>query len=453
MPDVPPVKGRRRILVLGGGYVGLYTAMRLQRLLRPQIEAGTVVVTVVDRRSYMTYQPFLPEASSGNIEPRHTVVPLRRALSHCEVLTARFESLDHDRRCARIVPLHGPELDIPYEHVVLALGSVARVLDIPGLKDQGIGFKTIEEAAYLRNQVLHSMDVADSTPDPERRRKALTFTFVGGGYAGVEAFAELADMAEAACRLYTTIRPGELRFVLVEATERILPEVDLDMAEYTVAELRGRGLEVKLSTRMTSCVDGRVELSDGDAFDSDTIVWTAGVRANPRLADTGLPLNDKGGAVRCTPELQVEGHRGVWAAGDCASVPDLTRPGRTLPPSAQHAVRQAPVLAGNIVASLRGESLTPYRHAYAGSVASLGLYKGVAQVYGVKLRGLPAWLMHRAYHLGRVPTLNRKARVLGDWMLAAAFRRDIVSLGALATPFWEFREVSARGDDTGHRHD
>lgn len=452
VPPPPPVTGPRRILVLGGGYVGLYTALRLQKRLRRRIADGEVVVTVVDPRSYMTYQPFLPEASSGSIEPRHVVVPLRRVLPHCEVLTARFESLDHDRRCARIVPLHGPAFDLPYEHVVMAVGSVARLLPIPGLAEVGVGFKTIEEATFLRNQILHSMDVADSTPDPERRRRALTFCFVGGGYAGVEAFAELADLAEAACSLYRTISPGELRFVLVEATDRILPEVDLDMAEYTLDLLRDRGLDVRLGTLLTSAEDGHVVLSDGEEFETDTLVWTAGVKANPRVERTGLPQSDKG-AVLCSTELEVEGRPGAWSAGDCAAVPDLTRPGRFCAPSAQHAVRQAPVLADNIVASLDGKPRKQYKHGYAGSVASLGLYRGVAQIYGVKLRGMPAWFMHRTYHLSRVPTLNRKVRVLSDWTLALFFKREIVSLGSLATPFREFRQVSARGEDMAHAHD
>ncbi len=443
--------GPRRVLILGGGYVGLYTAMRLQSTLRREINAGEVVVTVVDPRSYMTYQPFLPEAASGSIEPRHVVVPLRRVLRRCEIVNARFESLDHERRCARVAPLHGPAHDIPYDQVVLALGSVARTLPIPGLADHGIGFKTIEEATFLRNQVLHSLDVADATTDPDRRRRSLTFCFVGGGYAGVEAFAELADMAEHACPLYSTITPADLRFVLVEATNRVLPEVDLDMAEYTIEQMRSRGLEIRLNTRLESAVDGHVRLSDGEEFDTDTLVWTAGVKANPRVAQTGLPLTDRG-AVVCGTDLRVEGVEGAWAAGDCSAVPDLTQPGKLCAPSAQHAVRQAPVLGDNIAAVLRGRPLRQYKHAYAGSVASLGLYKGVAQVYGVKLKGFPAWFMHRTYHLSRVPTLNRKARVVSDWTLALLFRREIVSLGSFAEPFREFRQVSARGEDMGHDH-
>jgi NADH dehydrogenase len=386
----------------------------------------------------MTYQPVLPEASAGALEPRHVVVPLRRVLRGCEIINARVVSLDHEARCVRLEPVSGPSYDSPYDTVVIALGSIVRTLPIPGLAELGVGFKTVEEAIYLRNQVLYCLDVAESTHDPERRARALSFVFVGGGYAGVEAMAELEDMARSATRYYRTITPEDLRFVLVEATDRILPEVGADMGQYTVDELRRRRIEVKLQTRLESCVDGEIVLSDGTRFTSDTLVWTAGVKSNPVIAGFGLPLDEKG-RLRCTPDLRVDGVPGAWSAGDDAAVPDLTKPGSFTGPSAQHAVRQARRMADNIIASLRGEPLTDYRHAYVGSVATLGLHKGVAEVYGVKVRGWPAWFMHRTYHLSRMPTLNRKVRVVADWTLALFFRREIVSLGSLSMPFREFQ--------------
>lgn len=433
-----------RILVLGGGYVGLYTALRLQSKLR----RGEATVTVVEPRSYMTYQPFLPEASAGSLSPRHVVVPLRRVLTGCEVVNARVVSLDHARRTARLDPIDGPEYDVEYDVVVVAVGSVARTLPIPGLADEGVGFKTIEEAIYLRNQVLHCLDVAESTDDPERRRRALTFCFVGGGYAGVEALAELEDLARDATRYYKKVSADDLRFVLVEASGRILPEVGADMGEYTVRQLTERGIDVRLNTRLESCVKGEVVLSDGATFESDTIVWTAGVKANPALSHfEGLPLDDRG-RLRCAPTLQVIGVDGAWGAGDTAAVPDLANPGQDCSPSAQHAVRQAKRLADNIVATLRGKPVREYRHRHVGSVASLGLHKGVAQVYGIKLKGWPAWFMHRTYHLSRVPTLNRKLRVVTDWTLALFFKREIVSLGSIAMPFHEF-EAAAGATSAG----
>ncbi|MEO7981278.1 MAG: NAD(P)/FAD-dependent oxidoreductase [Sporichthyaceae bacterium] len=433
---------RTRILVVGGGYVGMYTAIRLQRRLGKEIRAKRVEVIVVDPRSYMTYQPFLPEAAAGSVEPRHVVVPLRRVLDKCEVLTGRVESIDHERRTARILPVRGPAYDLSYEIVVVAPGSIARTLPIPGLAEQGIGFKQVEEAIALRNQVLEKLDIATTITDHAVRRKLLTFVFVGGGYSGIEALAELEDMVMYATRYYPDLAKSEIRFVLVEATGRILPEVGEDMGRYTVRELMKRKIDVRLNTRLESCVDGHVVLSDGAEMDAETIVWTAGVKANPMLARTGFPLDEKG-RVTCRADLRVEGVDGAWSAGDGAAVPDLTGPpGAKTGPSAQHAVRQAKVLGDNIARVLNGRAPEPYAHKYVGSVASLGLYKGVAQVYGVKLRGFPAWFMHRTYHVSRVPTLNRKVRVILDWTLALFFRRDIVSLGSLQRPREEFSEAS-----------
>jgi NADH dehydrogenase len=433
---------RTRILIVGGGYVGMYTALRLQKKLRAELKAKRVEIVVVDPRSYMTYQPFLPEAAAGSVEPRHVVVPLRRVLDKCEILTGRFMSLDHDRRVARIQPNRGDAFDLSYEVVVVAPGSIARTLPIPGLAEQGIGFKQVEEAIALRNQMLDKLDIAASVTDHAARKKLLTFVFVGGGYAGIEALAELEDMVSYATRYYPDLSKADIRFVLVEASNRILPEVGEDLGRYTVRELMKRKIEVRLNTRLESCVDGHIVLSDGEEFDAETLVWTAGVKANPVLAQTGLPLDEKG-RVRCRPDLRVEGVEGAWSAGDGAAVPDLTAgPGVTTTPSAQHAVRQAKVLGDNIALVLNGRSPNAYAHKHVGSVASLGLHKGVAQVYGVKLRGFPAWFMHRTYHVSRVPTLNRKVRVVLDWTLALFFRRDIVSLGSLQRPREEFSEAT-----------
>ena len=433
---------RPKILVVGGGYVGLYTALRLRKKLR----RGEADITVLDPRSYMTYQPFLPEAAAGSLEPRHVVVSLRGELRGVHVVTGRLTALRHVDRTACITPETGDAFETTYDHVVMALGSVARTLPIPGLLEQGIGFKQVEEAIALRNHVIDRLDVAASLRG-EQRRKALTFVFVGGGYAGIEALAELEDMARAALAFHEGIRPDELRFVLVEASGRILPEVGPDMGVYTVAQLRSRDIDVRLETRLESCVDGHVVLSDGTELDADTLVWTAGVKAHPVLAWTDLPLDDRG-RLRCAADLRVVDEHGAvvtgaWGAGDCAAVPDLTGPaGATCSPSAQHAVRQAKVLGDNLVATIRGQAVEVYRHKHVGSVASLGLHKGVAQVYGVKLKGWPAWFMHRTYHMSRMPTLNRKVRIVLDWTLALFFRRELVALGRLQNPRAEFRAAA-----------
>jgi NADH:ubiquinone reductase (H+-translocating) len=432
---------RTRIVVLGGGYVGMYTAIGLERRLNPA-EAS---ITVIDPRSYMTYQPFLPEAASGSLSPRQVVVPLRRVLKRSLVLTAMVVSIDNSRKRVTVRPLEGEDYEVSYDVLVVALGSVARTLDIPGLADWATGFKNVEEAIELRNGVIECLDIAESARDEKVRERALTFVFVGGGYAGVEAMAELEDLAQYATRYYSRVAPSDMHWVLVEAAGRILPEVGEDMGDYTLRQLRERGIDVRLNTRLESCIDGAIELSDGSKFEADTLVWTAGVKANPVLAQSDLPLDERG-RLKARADLRVEGLDGVWVAGDSGAIPDLTGPpGAMCGPSAQHAVRQAKQLAANIATVLRGGEPQDYMHRYAGSVASLGLYRGVAEVYGVKVRGFPAWFMHRTYHVSRMPTFNRKARVIAEWTLSLFLKREVVSLWGIRTPITQFTQAPQPG--------
>jgi NADH dehydrogenase len=448
----------KRIVVVGAGHVGLYAALRLSK----KLSARRAEVVVIDPQPHMTYQPFLPEAAAGNISPRHSVVPLRRELKRCRIVSGEVTRIEHARKTVTIQPIDGPATEMPYDHIIVAPGSVSRTLPIPGLRERGIGFKTIGEAIYLRNHILDRLDVAAVTPDPEVRKASLTFVFVGGGYAGIEALAEMEDMVHDALDYYPELDPKEVRFVLVEATTRVLPEVGPDMGAYAVRQLDARGIDIRLGTRLESCVDGLIVLSDGAAFRAETLVWTAGVKPSPMLDHTDLPRAPRG-HITCLPTLQVvDGDRvleGAWSAGDCAQVPDLTKavpppaPGPSdgaenpnpvvyCSPSAQHAVRQAAVLAGNIRQVILGGTPKDYKHKYAGSVASLGLHKGVAQVYGIKLRGLPAWFMHRTYHMSRIPSFNRKIRVVVDWTLAFLLKREVISLGQLHEPREEFVHVA-----------
>ncbi|MGP9019564.1 NAD(P)/FAD-dependent oxidoreductase [Streptomyces sp. BR1] len=463
-PEPPP---GTHILVVGGGYVGMYTALRLQRKLKARLRDDAVRITVITPDPYMTYQPFLPEAAAGSISPRHVVVPLRRVLDRCHVVIGEVQKIDHAGRTATVTTLATEEegtgaVEIAYDELVLAPGSISRTLPVPGLADYAIGFKTVEEAIGLRNHVIEQMDIASSTRDVAIRDAALTFVFVGGGYAGVEALGELEDMARYTARYYHNIKPEDLKWILVEASNRILPEVGEEMGQYAIRELRGRNIDVRLETRLDSCENRVAVLSDGSRFPTRTVVWTAGVKPAPVLARTDLPLTERG-RLKCTAELRIEGVEHAWAAGDAAAVPDITsggtsqafgsggEKGKECAPNAQHAVRQAKTLAENIAASVNGGPLKEYEHKYVGSVASLGLHKGVAHVYGRKLKGYPAWFMHRAYHLSRVPTFNRKARVLAEWTLAGLFKREIVSLGSLEHPRAEF-ESAAGGRPVGPGH-
>ena len=435
---------RPRVLILGGGYVGLYTALGLKKGLRP----GEADVTLVDPRPYMTYQPFLPEVAAGSIEPRHVVVSHRHNLKGFTVVTGSLTALDHSSRTATVSPVEGEELTLGYDHVVIALGSVSRLFPIPGLAEQAIGFKTVEEAVAVRDRAMDALDRAAAMTDPAERARALTFVFVGGGYAGIEALAETEDLLRAATAQHPTISRSDVRVVMVEALNRILPEVGEDMGRWTLGRLRERGIEMLMETQLKSCEGGHVVLSDGQEIDADTIVWTAGVKSNPVLNATDLPL-DKVGRLRVRADLRVSGDDGIvpgaWGAGDACAVPDLTKePGNFCAPNAQHAVREAKVLAKNVLAVLRGEPTEDYRHKYAGSVASLGIGKGVANIYGVKVKGFPAWLMHRGYHLLAVPTVDRKFRVLLDWVGQTTFRRDLVAIGRLAHPRDEFVLAAAK---------
>ena len=309
------------ILIVGGGYVGMYTARRLERLLR----RGEATVTVVDPRGYMTYQPFLAEAAGGSVEPRHVIAPLPRVLRHTRVLTGKIVSIDHASRLAVFAPARGPEQVLRYDVLVMATGSVSRVVPVEGLAEYGAGFKTVSEAVHLRNHVLGQLAAAASTDDPAIRAAALRFVVVGGGFAGVEALAELQGLADEAVRFHPALDPAELRWVLVEATGRILPELDERLGQWTLRALRRRGVDVRLHTRLASAAHGTVLLDDGTELAAGTLVWAAGVRPSPLGAAAGLPT-DKAGRIRVGADLAVIGVPGVFAAGDIAAVPDLAGP-------------------------------------------------------------------------------------------------------------------------------
>ena len=430
---------RTRVLLVGGGYVGMYTALELRRRARDLVE-----LTVVNPDNFMMYQPFLPEVASGNIEPRHVVVPLRQVLRDARIVVGEVTRIHHDRRAATVRNVDGETFEVGYDVVVVGAGSRSRVLPVPGLAERGIGFKSVAEAIYLRNHVIARLDEAAETPDPERRRAALTFVFVGGGYAGVEALAELQDMAAAATKYYPQLRVEEMRWMLVEAMGTILPEIGPDLATYVRSHLEERGIRVLLDTRLESAENGVMRLSNGEAFSSDTLVWTAGVRPEPVAQRSGFPVDGRGRLV-VDEFLRVQGVEGAWAAGDNAAIPDLVT-GTTAPPTAQHALREARRLADNIAATLRGGELEAFRHRNLGQLASLGRFKGAAKVLGVRVTGFPAWFLHRTYHILMMPTLSRKSRIIADWTVGVLFPRDIAQLGSLHNPRESF-ERAAGGDD------
>jgi len=404
-------------LVLGGGFAGSYVA----RLL------GKRGATIVSPENFMLYTPMLPEAASGTLEPRHVVVPLRMMCPHAELLLGRATGLDTNRRRVRVETEEGL-LTVGYENVVLALGAISRTLPIPGLADHALGFKTLADAIHLRNHVLRRLEAAVAAPSDGHRRRELTFVFIGAGYAGVEALAELSDLVRDALRYYSTLRDTPQHWVLVDAAPKILPEIPRSLGEYAARQLDGRGVDIRVNTTLESVEPHAAVLSDGDRIHTSTVVWTAGVRANPANELFGLPLDERG-RVRVEPTLEVEGLANVWSLGDGARVPNLATPGEFDPPTCQHALRQARRLVKNLTGERR-----PYRYRMLGQVATLGRYKGIAQIPGALLRGFPGWFVTRTYHLYQLPLLTRKLRVVTDWTTALFFRRDIAELGMLGHP-------------------
>lgn len=404
-------------LIAGGGFAGGYVA----RLL------GRAGATIVSPENFMLYTPILPEAASGTLEPRHVVVPLRLMCPHAELLLGRMRALDASARTVTVETEAG-ELAVRYERLVVALGAVARTLPVPGLAEHALGFKSLADAIALRNHVLRRLEAADEAMDPGERARELSFVFVGAGYAGVEALAELSDLVRDALRHYPRLRAAPQRWVLVDAAPSILAEIPTRLGEYAARQLAGRGVEIRVSTTLQEAGSGHARLSDGEEIPTRTLVWTAGVRANPLLGELGLPLDDRGRVV-VDETLRVEGRDDLWALGDCARVPNLATPGRFDPPTCQHALRQARRLARN----LQGEP-QPYRYRMLGQVATLGRYKGIADVLGVRLRGFPGWFVCRSYHLYQLPLLSRKLRVVVDWTVSLFFRRDVAELGTLGHP-------------------
>jgi NADH dehydrogenase len=404
-------------VVVGGGYAGSYVARCL----------GKRGATIVNPQNSMLFSALLPEAASGTLEPRHVVVPLRAMCPHAELVLGNATTLDFQRRRVQVESLEGL-VNIGYEDLVLAVGSISRALPIPGLADHALGFKDLADAIQLRNHVLQRLEAADVAPNETHRQRELSFVFIGAGYAGVEALAELADLVRDAIRYYPALRHAPQRWVLVDAAPKILPEIPTRLGEYAARQLVKRGVEIHVDTTLESVDAGSATLSNGERILTHTLVWTAGVKASPELARFGLPLDERG-RVKVDETLRVEGHEHVWALGDDAAVPNTATPGEVDPPTQQHALRQARRLAKNIA----GEP-QPYHYKMLGQVATLGRYKGIADVLGLRFTGFLGWFITRTYHLYQLPLFSRKLRVVADWTTSLFFRRDIAELSMLGHP-------------------
>lgn len=420
------------IVIAGGGFGGFHAARTLERSLPAQ----SARVTLVNEANFMLYTPLLPGAAGATLDPRHVVVPLRSALRRTDLLVGRVTGGDPDSCSLRVRRVDGELVTVDYDRLIVALGSVSRTLPVPGLAEHGIGLKSLLDATALRNRVLTCLDIAESLEDPAARRPYLGFVFVGAGYAGVEGLAELQDLAAQAIELYPRCRMQGMRWVLVEARERIMQEVPRELSAFATSELRRRGIEVRTSTMLSEAAADHALLSDGELVPACTIVWTAGVKPSPVVGALRLPL-DAAGRIAVDETMQVSGHRKIWAIGDCAAVPDPAAKGaergRPCPPTAQHAIRQGRLVARNVLSSLGNGSGRPFSYRSLGVVAELGRNRAVAITMGVRWRGLPAWLIARTYHLLLMPGIGRKLRLLADWNVALAFGRDASSPGPLGT--------------------
>ena len=430
------------VVIAGGGFAGAAAARELEKLL-PKQSARLILVNDVN---FMLYTPFLPEAAAGMLEPRHVVTPLRDILKRTNLRLGAVSAHDPEARTVEISTHEGEDETLRYDQFLVAVGSVSRSLPVPGLDKHAIGFKSLADAIWLRNHVIDTLERANASEDPERRQELLTYVFVGGGYSGLEALAELQDFAADAIDRYPRARLTGMRWILVEALDRVLPEVDQGLADYAVRELRGRGIDVRLGTRLEEASADSCRLSTGEEIPTQTIVWTAGVAPHPSLRSLDLPLTDDW-KVDVDDHMRVRGLEGVWAIGDCAAVPDPNHDGaKPCPPTAQHAVRQGKAVAHNIAAEL-GVATSPGAFDYHAKAAfvNLGRYQAVGQLGKKRFRGFPAWWLARTYHMSQVPGVARKIHAVADWTIGLPFARDVAEVGSIGHPRPLTDEVYARG--------
>lgn len=418
-----------RILILGGGFAGVYTAMNLQKKLQRE-ERKEVQIILVNRENYVVFQPLLPEVISGTIETLHCISPIRRLASECELFTRDVESIDLVAKKVRLAPGHLPKpLELEYDDLVIGLGTRLNFAMVPGLEEHAIPFKYLGDALRLRHEAVRALELADVERDPVEKKKLLTFVVAGGGFSGVECLAELHDFLTKAARSYQHIERDEIRCVLVQSAERILPELAPRLAEYAHKILQKRGIEILTQTRCQAVSANGVIIAnkatgEQQLIPSSTVVTTVPAEPHPLIQSLPCPLDR--GRIQVTEYMNVPGFPGVWAVGDCAAVPQ--RDGITSPPTAQHAVRQANICAKNILATMRGTKMHPFLFTGLGKLASLGRFSAVAEVGGIHFRGLIAWIFWRSVYLAKFPGFSGKFRVAMDWLLDFILPRDITQV-------------------------
>lgn len=448
-------KGRPRVVVVGSGFAGFTCARELERRLGPE-DAELVLVSPTD---YLLYSPLLFEVATGAIDARHIAVPLHGALKRTRIILGDTTGVDLEAHTCTVNPPTAPARVLGWDRLVLAPGGVTRSFPIPGLAERARGLKSLGEALYLRDHVLRQLELADASDDPDERQARCTFVVVGAGYVGTEFTAQMQRFTRTALGSYPSLDPRDLRWMLLDVAPRVLPELGERLGKVALDLLGRRGVEIRLETSIVEANEEHLKLSDGTIVPTRTLVWSAGVAASPLVATLGLPLDN--GRLVVNERLTIPGRPAVFALGDCAAVPDLTRPGKIAPPTAQHATRQGKTAARNVAATLGHGKTKPYKHSDLGLVADLGGRDAVAKPLGIELSGLAAKVVTLAYHLYALPSTPHRLRVGLDWVLDAVLPRPLVQIGLVreedaslaaaertdiyAAPSGSVEEGSARG--------
>jgi len=411
---------KKRIVILGGGFAGVEAARYLDRTAA---KCDDVEVTLVSRENFTVFTPMLHEVAAGDLEPIHICNPLRKLLGRVVVLTGNVGSIDLSQKRVTISYSTGLiHRDLLFDYLLLALGSDTNYAGIPGVAEHALGIKTLGDAVMLRAGVIALLEAASVEPDPEQRKKMLTFVVAGGGFAGVETVGAINDLARESLPHYGRIDPGEVRVVLIHGGPFILPELGETLGRYAQKKLGERRVEIKLNSKVTAYENGAIQCNDGDRIPADTLVWAAGVSPSPILKTTPFELQK--GRVVVDSTMEVPGHPGIWAAGDCAAITDpVTR--LPYPPTAQHALREGHLVGKNIWSRLEGRQTKAFVYQAPGLLASIGRRTGVAHLFGFNVSGLVGWVLWRAIYLMKLPRLEKKLRVAIEWLLNVVFERDL----------------------------
>src|SRR5215204_5100051 len=418
----------RRILILGSGFGGLYTALHLEKKLR---HYSDVELTLVNRENFFLFTPMLHEVAAGDLDLTHIVNPVRKLLRRTHFFNGDIKRIDLKER--RVIVAHADDNhdhELSYDYLVLALGSVTNFYNLPGLAENALTMKSLSDAIRLRSRLIKNLEEADFECACEDRSRLLTVVVAGGGFAGVETIASVNDFVREAIEFYPKLTEGELRIVLIEATDVILPELGPQLGAYAHKKLARRGVQFLMNTAVKSLSNGEVNLSDGTSLKTNMLIWTAGVSPNPLL--DMLNCSKERGRLVTNEFLEVAEYPGVWALGDCAAVPDSTT-GKSCPPTAQHAIRQGKIAAHNILAAIRGGSRKPFAFKTIGALATIGRRTGVARIMGVNFSGFIAWWMWRTIYLSKLPRFEKKVRVALDWFLDLLFSKDLVQFMDVST--------------------